>query len=153
MPQQKDSEPLITMPLNETKLHIETTLASVGYAERMIRLADQFHREGNQAATNGAFMMAWDIRENTKDAMDILPNLTPEHAALLGQSERQRLSSELNSSYENLNRLGARVRLYRGPVGRMLRTGSRMVRVLFRGRPCGPLGRRHNGPCGEPAGK
>ena len=37
--------------------------------------------------------------------MDILPNLTPEHAALLGQSERQRLAAELNSSYENLNQM------------------------------------------------
>ena len=37
--------------------------------------------------------------------MDILPNLTPEHAALLGQSERQRLATELNASYENLNRM------------------------------------------------
>ena len=89
-------------PLNETKLHIETTLASVGYAERMIRLADQYRREGNHAAANGALMMAWTIRENTAGAMDILPNLTPEHAALLGQSKRQRLATELNSSYENL---------------------------------------------------
>lgn len=97
---------MATIPLNETKLHIETTLASVGYAECMIRLADQFRREGNHAAANGALMMAWDIRENTKDAMPILPNLTPEHAALLGQPERQRLSTELNSSYENLNQLG-----------------------------------------------
>ena len=97
---------MTAIPLNETKLHIETALASVGYAERMIRLADQFRREGNHAAANGALMMAWNIRENTEDAMAILLNLTPEHAALLGQSERQRLSTELNASYENLNRLG-----------------------------------------------
>ena len=102
----KDVEPLTALPLNETKLHIETALASVGYAERMIRLADQLHREGNHAAANGALMMAWNIRENTEHAMDILPKLTPEHAALLGHSERQRLSTELNASYENLNRLG-----------------------------------------------
>ncbi len=50
-------------------------------------------------------MMAWNIRENTAQAMGILPNLTPEHAALLGQSERQRLAAELNSSYENLNQM------------------------------------------------
>ena len=100
-----DAEPLNAAPLNETKLHIETTLASVGYAERMIRLADQYRREGNHAAANGALMMAWNIRKNTAQAMDILPNLTPEHAALLGQSERQRLAAELNSSYENLNQM------------------------------------------------
>ena len=97
---------MTTILLNETKLHIETTLASVGYAELMIRLADQYRREGNHAAANGALMMAWNIRENTSDAMDILAKITPEHAALLGQSERQRLAAELNSSYENLNRSG-----------------------------------------------
>ena len=94
------------IPLNEVKLHIETALASVRYAERMIQMADQFRREGNHAAANGALMMAWNIRENTESAMNILPNLTPEHAALLSQSERERLSGELNSAYENLNRLG-----------------------------------------------
>ena len=101
-----DAEPSNTTPLNETKLHVETALASVSYAERMIRMADEYRREGNHAAANGALMMAWTIRENTEDAMAILPNVTPEHAALLGQSERQRLATELNTAYENLNRLG-----------------------------------------------
>ena len=91
---------------NETKMQIQDTLTAVGYAEGMIRLADQFRREGNHAAANGALMMAWDIRENTKDAMATLTNLAPEHAELLGQAERQRLWTELNASYENLNRLG-----------------------------------------------
>jgi hypothetical protein len=101
-----DAEPFNTTPLTETRLHVETTLASVGHAERMIRLADQYRRKGNHAAANAALIMAWNIRENTDDAMAILADLTPEHAALLGQSERQRLATELNSAYENLNRLG-----------------------------------------------
>ena len=101
-----DVEPSNTTWLNETRLHIETTLASVSYAERMIRLADQYRREGNHATANAALMMAWNIRENTDDAMAILADLAPEHAALLGQSERQRLATGLNSAYENLNRLG-----------------------------------------------
>ena len=46
-------------PLNKTKLHVETALASVGYAERLILLVDQFRREANHAAANGALMMAW----------------------------------------------------------------------------------------------
>ena len=101
-----DTLPLNAVPSNETKMYIEDALTAVVYAENMIRLADQYRRDGNHAAANGALMMTWDIRENTKDAMEILPNLTPEHAALLSQSERQRLSNELNSSYENLKRLG-----------------------------------------------
>ena len=92
--------------MNEPKLHVETSLTAIGYAERMIRLADQFRREGNHAAANGALLMAWDIRENSEHPIDILANLTPEHAELLGQSERQRLATEINASYENLNRLG-----------------------------------------------
>ena len=97
---------MTTLLPNEPKMYVEDALTAVSYAERMIRLADQFRREGNHAAANGAVMMTWNIRENTENAMAILPNLTPEHAALLGRSERQRLSTELNSSYENLNRLG-----------------------------------------------
>ena len=54
------------VPLNEPKLHVETSLTAIGYAERMIRLADQFRREGNHAAANGALLMAWDIRENSE---------------------------------------------------------------------------------------
>ena len=87
-------------------MYVEDALTAVEYAENMIRLADQYRREGNNVAANGALKMAWNIRENTEDAMAILPMMTQEHAALLGQSERQRLATELNSSYENLNRLG-----------------------------------------------
>ena len=97
---------MTTIPINETRMFIEDALSCVAYAEHMIRLADQHRREGDNAAANGALMMAWYIRENTAEAMEVLPNLTPEHAALLGQSERQRLAAELNSCYENLNRLG-----------------------------------------------
>ena len=97
---------MTTIPINETSMFIEDALPCVACAERMIRLADQHRREGNHVAANGAVMMAWIIRENTAEAMEVLPNMTPEHAALLGQSERQRLAAELNSCYENLNPLG-----------------------------------------------
>ena len=91
--------------LNETVLHIESSLASVNYAERMFRLADQYRREGNHAAANGALMMAWDIRQNSEWAMDIMADLTREHAGLLSQPDRQRLVTELNASRNNLDRL------------------------------------------------
>ena len=97
---------MANMPINETVLHVETALAAVGFGEGMIQLAEQFRREGNHPAANGALMMAWIIKENTEDAMAILDGVRREHAALLGQSERQRLVTDLNASWENLDRLG-----------------------------------------------
>ena len=97
---------MTTVPINETRMFIEDALSCVAYAESMIRLAGQHRREGNHAAANGALMTAWIIRENTAEAIEVLPNLTREHAAMLGRSERQRLATELNSCYENLNRMG-----------------------------------------------
>ncbi len=37
---------MITIPANETKMYIEDALMAVGYAERMIRLAD--HTAGRE---------------------------------------------------------------------------------------------------------
>ena len=51
-------------------------------------------------------MMAWVIRENTAEAMEDQPNLTGEHAGLLGQAARRCLSAALDSCYGNLNRMG-----------------------------------------------
>ena len=95
---------MTTIPFNETRTCIEDALASAGYAEKMISLADQYRREGNHAAANAALMMTWNIRANIAKAIEVLPMLTPEHARLLDQSERQRLVTELATSSANLER-------------------------------------------------
>ena len=97
---------MTTIPINETRMFIDDALTSVAYAESMIRLADQYRREGNHTAASGALMMAWIIHENTSEAMEVLPNLTGEHAAMLGEPEQEQLDAALDSCYEKLNRMG-----------------------------------------------
>ena len=94
-----------TVPFNHTQMSIEEALSSAGYGERTIRLAGQFRREGNHDAANAAFMAAAQIRDALSTAMDLLPIIAPEHAALLSPSDRQRLATQLNESHERLNRM------------------------------------------------
>lgn len=90
---------------NHTQTSIEEALSSAMYGERMIRLADQFRREGNHDAADAAFMGAAQIRDTLSAAMDLLPIIAPEHAGLLGASQRQRLATQLSESHERLNRM------------------------------------------------
>ena len=96
-----------TVPFNHTQMSIEEALSSAGYGERIIRLAGQFRREGNHDAANAAFMAAAQIRDALSTAMDLLPIIAPEHAALLSPSDRQRLATQLSESHERLNQLVA----------------------------------------------
>ena len=96
---------MTTVPFNHTQMSIEEALSSAGYGERMIRLAGQFRREGNHDAANAAFMAAAQIRDALSTALDLLPIIAPEHAALLSPSDRQRLATQLSESHEGLSRL------------------------------------------------
>ena len=96
---------MTTIPFNETRMCIEETLASAGYGEKMTSLANQYRREGNHAAANAAIIMTWNIRTNIAKVIEFLPMLTPEHTQLLNPSERQQLTTELTTSYTNLERL------------------------------------------------
>lgn len=47
---------MATVSFNHTQMSIEEAVSSTEYGKRMIRLADQFRRDGNNDATNAAFM-------------------------------------------------------------------------------------------------
>ena len=96
---------MTTVPFNHTQMSIEEALSSAQFGERMIRLADQFRREGNHDAANAAFMAAAQIRDTLSTAMELLPIIAPEHAALLNPSERQRLATQLNDAHQRLDRM------------------------------------------------
>ena len=64
-------------PFNHTQTSIEEILSSAKYGERVIRLADQFRREGNHDAANAAFMAAAQIRYTLSAAMELLPIIAP----------------------------------------------------------------------------
>ena len=96
---------MTSIQFNQTRTCIEDALASTGYGEKMIAMADQYRREGNHAAANAAHLGTWNILESIDRLSRVLPRLTPEHAALLDPSERQQLAAQLQASSENLNRL------------------------------------------------
>ncbi len=96
---------MTAVPFNHTQISIEEALSSAQYGERMIRLAGQFRREGNHDAANAAFMAAAQINDTLAKAVDLLTIIAPEHAALLGESQRQRLATQLNETHQRLNRL------------------------------------------------
>ena len=93
---------MTTVSFNHTQMSIEEVLSSAEYGKRMIRLADQFRREGNHDAANAAFMGAAYIRDQLSKTIDLLPIIAPEHAALLGETRRQRLLTQLTESQARL---------------------------------------------------
>ena len=96
----------MTIPLpNQTRTCIEEALASAEYGEKVINLGNQYRREGNHIAANAAFATTWDIRDKIKKVIAILPMLTPEHAALLDQSERQNLVGKLTEHSDRLDQM------------------------------------------------
>lgn len=96
---------MTTVPFNHTQTSIEEVLSSAQYGERMIRLAGQFEREGNHDAADAAFMAAVQVRDTLSAAMELLPVIAPEHAHLLGESQRQGLATQLGESHADLNRM------------------------------------------------
>ena len=92
-------------PPNQTRTCIEEALASAEYGEKVINLGNQYRREGNHIAANAAFATTWDIRDKIKKVIAILPMLTPEHAALLDQSERQNLVGKLTEHSDRLDQM------------------------------------------------
>lgn len=96
---------MTTVSFNHTQMSIEEVLSSAEYGKRMIRLADQFRREGNHDAANAAFTGAAYIRDQLSKTMDLLPIIAPEHAALLGETRRQRLLTQLTESQGRLSQL------------------------------------------------
>ena len=93
-----------SIPYNEARMCVEDALASANYGEKMIRLADQYRREGNIAAAHAAIMIAWRTRANVENAIASLPRIAPEHAALMEPSERQQLTAELTAASGKLGR-------------------------------------------------
>ena len=96
---------MTTVTFNHTRMSIEDIVSSGEYGKRMIRMAGQFRREGNHAAANAAFMGAAHIRDQLSKTMDLLPIIAPEHAALLGETQRQRLLNQLSESHRRLSQL------------------------------------------------
>ena len=96
---------MTTVTFNHTRMSIEDIVSSGEYGKRMIRMAGQFRREGNHDAANAAFMGAAHIRDQLSNTMDLLPTIAPEHAALLGETQRQRLLNQLSESHGRLSQL------------------------------------------------
>ena len=96
---------MTAVQFHHAQTSIEEALSSAQYGERMIRLADQFRREGNHDAADAAFMAAAQIRYTLSAAMELLPIIAPEHAHRLSESQRQRLATQLSESHGHLNRM------------------------------------------------
>ncbi len=92
---------------NHTQMSIEEAVSSAEFGERLISLAGEFRREGNHDAANVAFMGAAHILERLSTAIELLPIIAPEHAALLSESQRQGLTTQLNVSHQRLSALVA----------------------------------------------
>ena len=107
---------MTTVAFNHTQTSIEDVVSSGEYGQRMIRLANQFRREGNHDAANAALMGAAHARDQLSKTMDLLPIIAPEHAALLGETQRQHLLSQLGESHGSLSQLIAEHDVWKVPM-------------------------------------